>query len=115
MGISKNPLSSLADVLKVLNETLARPRGVLLKFSTIKALRAYRSKVYSIRAADRAQNIKIYAEGTPLYGKSEYDNIRITSVDEPSPDGTFHLILVDVSQIETPMFDPETKELLKDD
>ena len=83
-------LLAYQDCTELLAQAVEDPCGVRLKVRDFDQAVNERSRIHYCRKLHRRESMSIYAEGDPMYGKSEYDviTVRIKNID-----GEFYLYL----------------------
>src|SRR5215472_7384939 len=71
---------------------MADPKGIKIKFKRLNAAEHLRSRIHQARKIDRKENMRVFKEGDPMYGRSEFDNI-VTRIGRDGSD-TFWLNLI---------------------
>ena len=74
------PTSRLAyqDVYDIFDKALGDPHGIRIPFPSHGKAAYYRLRMYYGRNIARADNKKIYEEGHPMHGRSNYDALSAT-------------------------------------
>lgn len=74
------------DIFDILERATEAKNGIRLCFASHDAAIHFRMRLNQARSIDREENLKLYKEGDPLYGRSVYDHFTtriITSNDSP--------------------------------
>lgn len=92
-----NSAIAYRDLQEVADRAIANGRGVRVSCSTLGEAHVLRSRLYKMRDLDRKSNRKIYAEDHELHGRSVYDPLLLTPMQDEK--GQIFLV-VEVSSVE---------------
>lgn len=70
--------SSVENLRDVLDRALVADRGIRVPTASRGHAVNLRQRLYTLRTADRETSMKVYPEGSPLHGRSAYDELVIT-------------------------------------
>ena len=70
----------LDEIYTHLDQALAEDRPHIIEFDDASHARAFRMEIYAAIRKSRGDSKKLYAEGDPGWGTSEYDDLRISLV-----------------------------------
>ena len=84
-------LHAYASELDAYAKAVASPKGIRIEFPTDRAASAYMARLHQCRCLDRKENLSVYDPGDPMYGKSDYDTIRVSKREDT--DGGWWLYL----------------------
>lgn len=88
-----------ADCQEVFDTALDDPLGIRIPFDSVGAAQNFRMRLHKFRMIDREDNARTYDRHHAMYGRSTYDVIRATIMDE---NGLWYLYLepvVDASRL----------------
>ena len=84
-------LLAYASELDAFRRANATERGIRIEFPDERSARAYLARLHQARVLDRKENKDVYAPGDPMFGKSDYDTIRVSKREDET--GKFWLYL----------------------
>lgn len=76
---------SYGDAYDAWDRAKEDPKGIRIQFPDFAAAATFRSRLHYARQVDRRDNLQIYDEGEPLYGRSVYDTLAV-SIKQDSDD-----------------------------
>lgn len=79
------------DVQKAMDRALANGRGIRIRCASYGEANALRQRMYTMRKADRRENARIYDHTDPLHGRSVYDSLICTPMQDVH--GVVHLVV----------------------
>ena len=66
---------AFSDCFELLDKAVADAKGIQVKFASHKDAYHFRLRIHAARKIDRKDNLELYPEGHPMYGRSPYDSI----------------------------------------
>ena len=66
---------SYGDAYEAFDRAKDDPKGIRVKFEDFAGAATFRSRLHYARQVDRRDNLQIYEESDPLYGRSVYDTL----------------------------------------
>ena len=84
-------LHAYTSELEAFQRAAASPNGIRIEFPDERSARAYLARLHQARVLDRRENKDIYSPGDPMYGKSDYDSLRVSKREDET--GKFWLYL----------------------
>jgi hypothetical protein len=64
-----------SDCFDLMEKAIADPKGIQIKFAKYEDAHHFRLRLHSSRKIDRKDNMILYGEDHPMYGRSVYDQL----------------------------------------
>lgn len=97
-------ITSYVDIRGALDQALASPKGVRLRFPDKPAATTFKGRVHTFRFQDRKENKKIYPEDHPMHGRSAYDPLMVktepNSIDPMTGKEVFNVSILKLEGVE---------------
>lgn len=88
-------MKSIEDKLDM---ALASKNGLALDFVSETTARTFRTEAYKLRAREREESKNIYPAGSPRWGTSRWDKLRLQYSRKYTTDAVYHRILIHVKE-----------------
>lgn len=71
--VASNSRFSYSDCYQLMDQAIADPKGIRIKFATQEEAWHFRIRLHTARRIDRTDNMDTFPQGHQMYGRSVYD------------------------------------------
>lgn len=71
--VASNSRFSYSDCYELMDQAIADPKGIRIKFATQEEAWHFRIRLHTARRIDRTENMDTFPLGHPMHGRSAYD------------------------------------------